>query len=490
MTGIVKRFKGVTALKGVDFDILPGEIHGLLGENGAGKSTLIKILTGAYRPDEGEIRVDDRRLSHITVKELANLGISVVYQDLKLAHGVSIMENILMGKLPARAGSFVDRKAALAKAREAIAKVGVEMDPHMKVGDLKAADQEIVAIAKALSTNAKLLILDEPTALLAEDDVQRLFAILRDLSAKGVAILYISHRLEEIFALCHRVTVLRDGSKIWTRPIGEITKDQLIEAIAGQMHAEGDLYAEAKIGEPLMTVSNLSKAPYFRDISFELRSGEVVGLFGLVGGGKSELLKTIYGALAPDSGEVRVMEQPHAKPSPAQSILRGIGFVPEDRKTEGVLPRVSIFVNANLPSYGRTFARKGWIRLREEKRHALGLVESFNVKYDSLDQDIDGLSGGNQQKVVVAKWMGTRMNILLLDEPTAGIDVGARRDIFKVSRSLADAGKAVIYCSSYLPEIMEVADRILVMSQGRISGEFRRHDGAFREDEIMRAAFK
>jgi len=489
MKGIVKRFRGVAVLKGVDFEIAPGEIHGLLGENGAGKSTLIKILTGAYKPDEGEIRIQNKTFASIPVKELSDLGISVVYQDLKLAPGVTILENILMGQIPKKAGIFVDRQAALREAQAAIAKTGVEMDPYTLVGDLKAADQEIVAIAKALSKNAKLLILDEPTALLAEDDVQRLFGILRDLASKGVSVLYISHRLEEIFEICDRVTVLRDGNKIWTKSIGEISKDQLIEAIAGSVHAEGDLYYETKVNQTLLKVVGLSRKPYYRNITFELRSGEVVGLFGLVGSGKSELLKGIFGAMKTDGGEIFVDGMPFYSPSPRRAIGRGVGLVPEDRKTEGILPRMPIYHNVNLTAYGRNFARSGWVNPRAEKTRAQALVEGFNVKYNSLEQEIDGLSGGNQQKVVVSKWIGTRIKTLLLDEPTAGIDVGARRDIFRVARKLADEGKSVMYCSSYLPEIMEVADRILVMSRGKITSEFVRRDG-FNDEEILKAAYQ
>lgn len=489
MKGIVKTFKGTTALKGVDFEIVPGEIHALLGENGAGKSTLIKVITGAHRPDSGEIHIDGSSFPHIPVKELTALGIAVVYQDLQLAPGISVAENILLGSMPRKAGLFVDRKEAVIRAKEAIAKVGVEMDPNQLVAELKAADQEIVAIAKALSKNAKLLILDEPTALLAEDDVQRLFDILRKLVKQGVSILYISHRLEEIFSICNRVTVLRDGNKVWTRPIEDVTKDQLIEAIAGKLHADGDLYYEAAIGKTLLKVEELENIPHYNKVSFDMKSGEVVGLFGLVGGGKSELLKGIFGAMKPRSGQVYLNDKLFLPSSPRQSIDRGIGFVPEDRKTEGFLPRMPIYVNANLPAYRRIFARSGWIRPRSEKRRARALMEGFSVKFSSLDQDIDGLSGGNQQKVVVSKWIGAKIKLLLLDEPTAGIDVGARRDIFRVTRKLADEGKAVLYCSSYLPEIMEVADRILVMSRGRITAEFHRKDG-FRDDEIMKAAYQ
>jgi ribose transport system ATP-binding protein len=489
MKGIVKRFRGVDVLKGVDFDVAPGEIHGLLGENGAGKSTLIKILTGAYKPDEGEIHIQNKTFSAIPVKELSDLGISVVYQDLKLAPGVTILENILMGNMPRKAGMFINRQAALREAQAAIAKTGMQMDPYTIVGSLKAADQEIVAIAKALSKNAQLLILDEPTALLAEDDVKRLFGILRDLVSKGVSILYISHRLEEIFEICNRVTVLRDGSKIWTKSIGDISKDQLIEAIAGKLNTEGDLYYETKVNQTILKVVGLSRKPYYRNITFELKSGEVVGLFGLVGSGKSELLKGVFGALKTDGGEIFVDGMPFYSPSPRRSIGRGIGLVPEDRKTEGILPRMPIYHNVNVTAYGRMFARSGWVSSTAERRRAQALVEGFNVKFNSLEQDIDGLSGGNQQKVVVAKWIGTRIKALLLDEPTAGIDVGARRDIFRVVRKLADEGKSVMYCSSYLPEIMEVADRILVMSRGKITSEFYRSEG-FNDEEIMKAAYQ
>ncbi|MCC5801770.1 sugar ABC transporter ATP-binding protein [Rossellomorea vietnamensis] len=486
MNHIVKSFNGTYALKGVDFDVRPGEIHALLGENGAGKSTLIKILTGAYRPDEGEILVGQKSHSFIPVTELGQLGISVVYQDLKLAPGVSVMENILMGSLPRKYG-MIDYKKAKERTREALNKAGIDLDPMTSLGSLKIADQEIVAIAKALSKDAKVLILDEPTALLGEDDVKRLFEILRDLVAKGVSIIYISHKLEEIFEICDRATVLRDGNKIWTKPINQLSNDELIEAISGKVHTNDDVYYPAEIKGEALKVNRLSNQPYYEDITFHVNRGEVVGLFGLVGAGKSEMLKGIFGEMKSLRGEVYLNGSSFKPKSPRDSIRKGIGFVPEDRSTEGYLPRMPIYINANISTY-RNFSRMGFTFPKEEKAHALALLEGFNVKYSSLDQHIDGLSGGNQQKVVVAKWIDQTTDVLLLDEPTAGIDVGARRDIFQISRKLADEGKSVLYCSSYLPEIMEVADRILVMGSGRITGEFSRDE--FDDMEIMRAAYK
>jgi ABC-type sugar transport system ATPase subunit len=486
MKNIVKTFKGTYALKGVDFDVKQGEIHALLGENGAGKSTLIKILTGAYRPDGGEIVVSNKSHPFIQVNELDALGISVVYQDLKLAPGVTVMENILMGNLPRKYG-VVDYKKAKELTHQALGKAGIELDPMTRLNKLKIADQEIVAIAKALSKNANVLILDEPTALLAEDDVQRLFKILRDLVAKGVSIIYISHKLEEIFAICDRATVLRDGSKIWTKSVDQLTNEELIEAISGKVHTNDDVYYPAELKGEALRVNSLTNKPYYEDISFHVNQGEVVGLFGLVGAGKSEMMKGIFGEMKSQSGEVYLNGHVFKPKSPRDSIKKGLGFVPEDRATEGYLPRMSIFVNANIATY-RNFAKAGFTSPKHEKAHALELLEGFNVKYSSLDQHIDGLSGGNQQKVVVAKWIDDTTDVLLLDEPTAGIDVGARRDIFRISRKLADEGKSVIYCSSYLPEIMEVADRILVMSNGKITGEFTRDN--FDDMEIMRAAYK
>lgn len=486
MSNIMKSFNGTYALKGVDFDVKPGEIHALLGENGAGKSTLIKILTGAYRPDEGKILVNGKSYPHIPVKELDQLGISVVYQDLKLAPGVTVMENVLMGNLPRKYG-MVDYKKGREIANQALMKAGIDLSPSILLKNLKIADQEIVAIAKALSKNANVLILDEPTALLAEDDVQRLFNILRELVEKGVSIIYISHKIEEVFAICDRATVLRDGSKIWTKQVDELSNDDLIEAISGKVHTKNDVYTPSEQGEEALYLKGLSNAPHYNDISIKINKGEVVGLFGLIGAGKSELLKGIFGEMKAESGRVQLNGKVFKPKSPSDSIKRGIGFVPEDRATEGYLPRMPIHVNANVATY-RSFSKKGFIHSASERQHALALLEDFNVKYSHLEQHIDGLSGGNQQKVVVAKWIHPNTKVLLLDEPTAGIDVGARRDIFKISRKLADEGKSVLYCSSYLPEIMEVADRILVMSDGKITGEFDRE--SFDDMAIMRAAYK
>ncbi|MCM3161437.1 sugar ABC transporter ATP-binding protein [Metabacillus litoralis] len=488
MKQIVKKFKGTAALKGVDLEIQPGEIHALLGENGAGKSTLIKILTGAYIPDEGEIIVKNQSFKAIPVKELEKLGIAVVYQDLKLAPGVSIAENIYMGKLPKRFGVFVNKRRAREQTKVALDRVGIgDTDPDTKVGDLKIAEQEIVAIAKAISKDAKLLILDEPTALLAEDDVKKLFRILKELVAQGVSIIYISHRLEEIFEISDRITVLRDGNKIWTKSVSEVQSDMLIEAIAGEMQGNDQVYDQIQIGKELLRIEQLTNFPHYKNISFSIHRGEVVGLFGLVGAGKSELLKGIYGAIPPHSGNIHINGLPFTPKHPRDSIKNKIGFVAEDRGTEGFLPRISIYKNVNIASYKHA-ATLGFITASTEKKRALEMIQSFNVKYSNLDQNIDDLSGGNQQKIVVAKWKGTDIEILLLDEPTAGIDVGARRDIYKVSRLLAKEGKCVLYSSSYLPELLEVCDRILVLSEGEITGEFSRLND-FNERNIMKAAY-
>lgn len=491
MKDIVKRFPGMVALKGVDLDVQEGEIHGLLGENGAGKSTLIKALTGAYAPDEGEIIIRGKSYSQISVRDLDELGIAAVYQDLKLAPLVSVMENILMGSLPKRAGGFVDYSAARQKASEALQRARAEnIDLTALVGDLKIADQELVAIAKALSKDANLLILDEPTALLGEDDVEKLFDILRELGGESgeVSILYISHKLEEIFAICQRATVLRDGEKIWTKEVKDLSQEELIEAISGQAQAEEDVYREASVeDEPLLKVEGLTNLPNYEDVSFELRGGEVLGIYGLVGAGKSELLNGIFGGTPADSGEVFLGDQWYRPTSPQESIKKGLGFVPEDRGSEGLLERLPVYLNVNLASYSR-FSATGWVTPVRDKERAESLMEDFNVKYSSVDQNIEELSGGNQQKVLLAKALGNDIKVLLLGEPTAGIDVGARREIFHLTRHLAEEGKAVIYASSYLPEIMEVADRIIVMTRGRITAEFSREEG-FDDLEINKAAY-
>lgn len=491
MKGIVKRFPGTVALKGVDLDVQEGEIHGLLGENGAGKSTLIKALTGAYAPDEGEIIIRGKSYSQISVRDLDELGIAAVYQDLKLAPLVSVMENILMGSLPKRAGGFVDYSTARQQAREALQRAGAEnVDPTGLVGDLKVADQELVAIAKALNKDANLLILDEPTALLGEDDVERLFDILRELGGEAgeVAILYISHKLEEIFSLCQRATVLRDGEKIWTKEVKDVSEEELIEAISGQAQAEEDVYRETSVEEePLLKVEGLTNSPDYEEVSFELKGGEVLGIYGLVGAGKSELLNGIFGGMPADSGKVFLGGDWYRPASPQKSAKKGLGFVPEDRASEGLLERLPVYLNVNLASYSR-FSAAGWVTPAKDRERAESLAEEFNVKYSSVDQTIEELSGGNQQKVLLAKALGNDIKVLLLGEPTSGIDVGARREIFHLTRQLAEEGKAVIYASSYLPEIMEVADRILVMARGRISAEFSREEG-FDDLEINKAAY-
>jgi rhamnose transport system ATP-binding protein len=474
IAGLSKRFAGTQALAGVDLDVVPGEVHALLGENGAGKSTLIKIASGVYRPDAGAIRVDGREVRFAGPQEAQAVGIATVYQELLLFPDLSVAENIFLGHAPRSRWGGVDWRAMRARAAEILASLEIhELDVDAPVSSLSVANRQRVEIAKALSLNARVLILDEPTAALPEADVVRLFAIVRNLRARGVGVVYISHRMAEIFALAERVTVLRDGQWVATRPVAETTEPELIAMMVGRTIDHLFPKFAAKLGAPVLEVRDLVSPPVVRGVSFTVRAGEIVGLAGLIGSGRSELAQAVFGMAPARAGEIRIDGRAARIGSAAEAKRHGIAYVPEDRGTQGVIRPMTLGQNVSLAVL-RRIAGRGFVDRAAETALATDAIARFAIRARGPGQIVGKLSGGNQQKVVLGKWLATRPKLLIMDEPTRGIDVGAKAEIHRLMSELAAQGLAVLMISSELPEILGMSDRILVMREGRIAAEFAR----------------
>ncbi|WP_175857703.1 sugar ABC transporter ATP-binding protein [Burkholderia anthina] len=471
MRGITKRFGGVHALRGVSLTAQGGEVHALMGENGAGKSTLMKVLGGAYSPDDGEISLDGERLVLDSPHAAREHGISVIHQEFSLAKHLSVAENIFLSDL-GEGSPVINWRRLRERAKRQLDTLGFgELDVSRPVAELSVAEQQIVEICKALSHASRVLVFDEPTAVLTARETQRLFELIRQLRAKGVCIIYISHRLEEIFALCDAATVLKDGSYVTTVRIDEIDEARLVQLMVGRKLDELFPPRHASIGEPVLRVDGLNVGARVKDVSFEVRAGEVLGFSGLVGSGRTETMRAIFGADRRDSGEIRVDGRPLSSRSPRQGARGGIGMLPEDRKQQGVLLDLSIRVNAMMTSRN-TCARGGWLlSRRREAARADELIKALRVKMNDMEDPVGGLSGGNQQKVALMKWVNAGCRVLILDEPTRGVDVGAKIEIYQIINQLATQGVAVIVVSSDMPEIIGLCDRVLVMRMGAIAGE-------------------
>ena len=487
--GVSKQFPGVLALNGVSLEVYPGEVLGLVGENGAGKSTLMKILSGVYQPDDGQILLDGKPVVIHNPRQAQDLGISIIYQEFNLMPNLSVEENVFVGREP-NSGKFV-RWGQLRMQTEALLdQLGVRLDPGAVVRSLSVAEQQMVEIAKALSLNARIVIMDEPTSALTDTEVTALFDIIRGLKARGLAVIYISHRLEEIYAICDRVTVRRDGELAGELAIEEATPDRIVRLMVGR--PLGDLFrgeeAERRIEafaarppEPILEVRGLGRtgtgqdpaAIVLEDVSFVLRPGEIVGLAGLVGSGRTEIARAIFGADDYDRGEIIVADQRTRIRSPREAIRLGIGLVPEDRKLQALVLNLAIRENMALSVLDR-LSRFGVVMLGAERRLAREMVQALRVRTPSIEQKVLNLSGGNQQKVVIAKWLALHPKILLMDEPTRGIDIGAKAEVHGLMHQLAADGVAILMISSELPEIVHMSDRVLVMRQGRIAGELPR----------------
>ncbi len=486
LTGIAKRYPGVTALDGVDFSLLPGEVHCLCGENGAGKSTLMKILAGGQRPDAGEIRLNGEVLRLRSPQHAQQCGIGMIYQEFNLAPALSVAENIFLGRAPRRKGlPLIDWHALEANAAALLARIGIKLDPRKTVRECSVAEQQMVEIAKALALNARVLIMDEPSATLTDAELTALFALIRDLRAQGLGIVYISHRLDEIFAIGNRVTVLRDGKHINTKPIGEVSRDSLIHMMVGRELKDEFPKVEAPRGAELLRVEGLTRNGVFEDISFALRAGEIVGLTGLVGSGRTEVARAIFGADAIHRGRICLDGQEIKVASPRDAIAHGIGLLTEDRKQQGLVLGMSVRENTTLANLRAVPG--GWrIRARDERRIAEDYARDLRTKTPSVEQAAVHLSGGNQQKVVLAKWLFTQSRVLIFDEPTRGIDVGAKVSIYELMNTLVARGAAILMISSELPEVLGLCDRVLVMHEGRLAGELPRATAT--QEKIMHLA--
>lgn len=484
MRGIRKQFGGLVALDDVTFGCHPGEVHALVGENGAGKSTLMNILAGVHRLDAGEIRIDGRRVSLGTPAAAQAMGIVTIFQEFRMIPQLNVAENIFLGREPRKLGWI--RSADLYRgARDALQRVRLDVDPRAPISSLSVAEQQMVEIARALSCSARILVMDEPTAALNKVEADRLLQVIADLRRSGVTVIYVSHRLDEIFRVADRVTVLKDGRLVTTLPTSELDRDRLVRLMVGR--EVGELFPP-RTGEPgaaVLSVRGLRRPPVLREISFELRRGEVLGLAGLQGAGRTELARALFGADPNVEGTILVDGNQVAIRSPIDAIRAGIGLVTENRKDEGLALGLPIVQNATA-AVVRALARWGLVRRAGELDVAGQILQQLQFRGASLAQPAGSLSGGNQQKVVLAKWLLTRPKILVLDEPTRGVDVGAKREIYQLIRRLAAEGIAILLISSELPEVLGLSDRLLVMHNGRIVREVARSDAT--EEQVMRAA--
>jgi len=485
MRQISKTYPGVKALHQVSLEVLSGEVHALVGENGAGKSTLIKILAGVIRPDEGgRIEIEGEPVEFASPLDALRRGISVNYQDLSLFPNLSVAENIALGHF---GGLRMNWKAARRIALDSLGKLGVELDLDAPLETLSIAKQQLVSIARAISFDARLLVLDEPTSSLSSNEVEQLFRIIHDLKANGISVLFVSHKLDELFAISDRFTVLRDGEHVGTYDRSELDESRLISLMVGRsVEYEKQLGDGSKIGETVLDVRGLGKKGQFKDIHFQVRSGEIVGITGLVGAGRTELAQTLFGIQPPDEGEIRLGGKPVRIRSTQDAVKMGIAYIPESRQTQGLVLQQSVARNATLAILRRLAGRFFLLDMQREREIADSYIHRLDVRPKLPDMPVDQLSGGNQQKVVIAKWLAADPRLLIVDEPTNGIDIGAKTEIHRLLRELANQGMAVIMISSELPEVLAVSDRILVMRRGRLVGEFANREAT--QVDIMNRA--
>lgn len=487
LEGIRKEFPGVVALDNVQLSVRQGEVKALMGENGAGKSTLIKVLTGAHHQTEGHIYIDEMQVDHMTPQIAEKLGISCVYQNRMLAEHLTVAENIWMGHMPSKMG-ILSWKRLVAQTNDILERIGYAgiIHPKAKVKDLTASQQEMVAIVRAISRDARIIIFDEPTAVLADREVEELFGVIGQLRKEGLAMIYISHRMEEVFKICDTVTVLRDGQYVGEADVQTLTEEELIAMMVGREVSGSNFDANRKTGEVVLRAENITNAKV-KNCSFELKTGEIVGLYGLIGAGRTELSRALFGCDPVETGTVEVKGRQRRPMSPRRSIDQGIGFVPEDRRRQGLALQLSVKHNLNLPVYRhQTFW--GIINRVKENEVSDRFINRLQIKTPGSGERVCNLSGGNQQKVVLGKWLAGNARIFIMDEPTNGVDVGAKEEIYALINELARDGVAVLFISSYMPELMDLCDRILVMNQGRIVADVQRE--LFSEDHLLSLAIK
>ena len=485
MTNISKSFAGVHALHGVQLELHSGEVHALLGENGAGKSTLVKVITGVHQPDTGEIYLNDRRIHFGDPREAAAHGISAIYQELSIFPDLDIAENIFVGRRPTLVSGLVDWRKIYRESEKLLSSLGIHLNLKTKARYLSIAQQQMIEIARALSVNARILVMDEPTSALTLNEVADLFRIVRRLREAGTAILFISHRLEELFEIADKVTVLRDGGYVDTRSMGGVTQEDLIRMMVGRTIKDMFPKKEVEAGEVVLRVKNLTRKGVFKDVSFELRKGEILGMAGLVGAGRTEVSQAIFGVAPADEGTIEIEGQSVRISNPGQAMQHGLALVPEDRQHHGLVPPMDITDNITLPRLAH-FTTRGWLNVKDTNAAAYQAATQMQVKATTVWQKARELSGGNQQKVVLAKWLSTNPRILILDEPTRGIDIGTKAEVHHLMSDLAAQGIAILMISSELPEVLGMSDRILVMHEGQVTGLFSRSEAT--QEKIMLAA--
>ncbi|OCG74351.1 sugar ABC transporter ATP-binding protein [Microbacterium sediminis] len=488
MRDITKSFGGVHALEDVSLDIRRGEIHALIGENGAGKSTLLKLLAGAYSKDAGTISVNGTTIDHVSPRVMIQHGVSVIYQEFMLAPDLTVAENIFIDNFHDASGPFINWKSLYARAAEELERVGFgQIDPRAKVSELSVAHQQVIEICKSLARRSTVMVFDEPTAVLTHAETDRLLEVIQRLRDGGVTIVYVSHRLDELFRISDRITVLKDGRSVGVFETASITQDELITKMVGrsisQLFPTRDVEVD-RTGAPLLEVDGLSAAGFVEDVSFRLYPGEVLGFSGLVGAGRTETMRALFGLDRTAQGRVVLDGEQVSFRDPKQAIRRGIGFVPEDRKNQGLVLEQSIRMNSTLVSE----RRNGFINPKRERQHVIDLLKRVSTKYGSTEDHVSSLSGGNQQKIVLAKWLDIDTKVLILDEPTRGVDVGAKTEIYAIINALAARGIGIIMVSSEMTEIIGMCDRAIVMREGRVTGELGRED--LREENLIALAME
>ncbi|WP_110113430.1 sugar ABC transporter ATP-binding protein [Bacillus sp. CGMCC 1.16541] len=482
MNNIYKAFGTNQVLTGVNFDLQEGEVHALMGENGAGKSTMMNILTGLHKRDEGTIFIDGKETYFANPKEAEQNGVAFIHQELNVWPDMTVLDNLFIGKELRSPLGFLKTKEMKALAEKQFKKLAVTIPLEQEAGLCSVGQQQMIEIAKALMTNAKVIIMDEPTAALTEREIEKLFEVINALRKEGVSIVYISHRMEEIFAICDRITVMRDGKTVDTTPIPETNFDEVVRKMVGRELTDRFPSREPKLGETVLEVKAATRKGVFENVSFSVQSGEIVGVSGLMGAGRTEIMRALFGLDQLDSGEVWVNGERVTIKNPSEAVKLGIGFITEDRKTEGLVLDFSIRDNMALPNL-KSFSKKGVIDYQTETEFVDLLIKRLQIKTESGETSAKNLSGGNQQKVVIAKWIGIGPKVLILDEPTRGVDVGAKREIYQLMNELTERGVAIVMVSSELPEVLGMSDRILVVHEGRISGQLMKSEAT--QEKIM-----
>ncbi|NUT46454.1 MAG: sugar ABC transporter ATP-binding protein [Saccharothrix sp.] len=482
---VSKSFQAVRALRGVSLSLHAGEVHALAGENGAGKSTVVRIIGGEHRPDAGRVLLDGEPVRFSSPRDARQRGVAVIHQEPVQFPDLSVAENVFMGRQPLRRGRRIDRREQHRRTTALFDRLGVPLDPDRPTRGLSIADQQIIEIAKALSADARVIVMDEPTAALSAVEANRLFRVARGLAERGAALLFISHRLEEMYELCDRVTVLRDGALVATDPMADVDRDALVRRMVGRSVEQLFPPRRAEVGEPRLVVDGLTRTGVFHDVSFQVRRGEIVGLAGLVGSGRTEVARAVFGVDRRDAGTVTVDGVRLPAGDPRAAIDRGVALVPEDRREQGLVPELSIERNASLARLRQV--SPGWVTRRGRERElAREWGRRLSLKAGRLADPAATLSGGNQQKVVLGKWLATEPSVLIVDEPTRGIDIGTKVEVHALLAELAAGGLAVLLISSELPEVLGMADRVLVMHEGRVTAELAGADAT--EEAVMRAA--